>query len=100
MNAENVEIIVNSSSFDEARGHIADSISSTEVLLMLKYILENATIERYDDPKEYQNKYEEIIILSCYVPRIGKVKLTVGIRKSDGEYVQYCVRKWEFFDDK
>lgn len=38
-----------------------------------------------------QRMFEKIIIMEYMCPGIGKIKLTVGVRKSTHEKVQYCI---------
>ena len=86
INIRNVSII-------ETSEHAAKSYLSTLAVLQLDAILTNSTKEKTVnlDPKaKNQNSFEKIILMKYQLPGIGNVKLTVGIKRSNKEKVQYC----------
>lgn len=78
----------------ETSEHAAKNYLSTLAILQLDAILTNAQVRSVvnTDPKsKNQNKFEKIIIMEYTCMGIGKVKMTVGIRRSDKEKIQYCI---------
>lgn len=78
----------------ETSEHASKSYLSTLAILQLDAILTNAKVKSVvnSDPKsKNQNKFEKMIIMEYVCNGIGKVKMTVGIRRSDKEKVQYCI---------
>ncbi len=87
INIRNVSII-------ETSEHAAKSYLSTLAVLQLDAILTNSTKEKTvnPDPKaKNQNSFEKMILMKYQLPGIGNVKLTVGIKRSNKEKVQYCI---------
>lgn len=87
-------INVNALSITETANWASLSYKSTLAVLHLDHIL------RYSQkwgkpytPKNNQNQklFNAIQEMKCYLPNVGWVKMTVGIRKYCGEKLQYCI---------
>ena len=82
-------ICVKFQSINETVGHASGTYESTEAIMKLTEILENAKVE-ISKPKKQGDKnqkmFSKIIIL-----KHGSIKLTVGKQKNTGEYIQYCI---------
>lgn len=76
-------------SINETRGHASGTYESTEAVLHLTDILQNARISR-QKPKKKEDKNQKIYS-KMVIMRYGKIKLTVGYQKAKNEYVQYCI---------
>lgn len=78
----------------ETSEHAAKSYLSTLAVLQLDAILVGAKKISIKKPKEgnkNQKPFERIIIMEYELFGIGKVKMTVGVRRRTHEKVQYCI---------
>lgn len=81
-------------SIEETAGHASLSYLSTLAVLQLDAILRNAKL--VDDTPikkgtKNQMQFIRVLIMEYKLVGIGRVKLTVGVRKSDKTKVQYCI---------
>ncbi len=87
INIRNVSIV-------ETSEKAARSYLSTLAVLQLDAILTNAvkiSVVAAKRGTKNQNPFNKMILMQCKLEGIGIVKLTVGIRRSDKEKVQYCI---------
>ena len=88
------DINIRSISIDETAGHASLSYLSTLAVLQLDAILTNAwkvkTVPSKQNSKN-QRSFEQIIIMKYVCPGVGRVKMTVGVRRTDKKKVQYCI---------
>jgi hypothetical protein len=78
----------------ETSEHAAKSYFSTLAVLQLDAILTGAKKISIKKPKvgnKNQMPFERIMIMEYELVEIGKVKMTVGIRRRTQEKVQYCI---------
>ena len=82
-------------SITETIRHASKSFLSTLAVLQLESVLKCATqYGKPTNPKKgvkNQEEFSKIIEMRHNLPGIGIVKLTVGIKKTTGDYVQYCL---------
>ncbi len=81
-------------SIDETSRHAAKTYLSTLAVMQLDAILTNAKKVSYSKIKpnnKNQSGFVKMIIMQYQSPGIGKVKLTVGIKRRTKEKVQYCI---------
>lgn len=88
------DINVRHISIEETSGHASLNYLSTLAVLQLDQILQNA--ERVSEKSvksttRNQRMFEKIILMEHNLVGLGRVKLTVGVRKSDKSKVQYCI---------
>ena len=84
-------IFVKYLSINETVGHASGTVESTEAVMKLSSILENARVVACKPRKQGDNNqkmFSKIVILMY-----GSIKLTVGLQKNNGEYIQYCITK-------
>lgn len=78
----------------ETSEHAAKTYLSTIAVLQLDAILMGATKVSVKKPKpgnRNQKPFEKMMVMEYDVAFIGKVKMTVGIRRRTHEKVQYCI---------
>ena len=78
----------------ETSEHAAKSYLSTLAVLQLDAILIGAkkvSIRKTKIGNKNQKPFEGIMIMEYELIGIGKVKMTVGIRRRTREKVQYCI---------
>ena len=78
----------------ETSEHAAKTFLSTLAVLQLDAILTGAKVVSIRKPKEgnkNQKPFERMMIMEYELKFIGKVKMTVGIRRRTHEKVQYCI---------
>ena len=78
----------------ETSEHAAKTYSSTIAVLQLDAILMGATkvsVNKTKPGNRNQKPFEKMMIMEYDVAFIGKVKMTVGIRRRTQEKVQYCI---------
>ena len=78
----------------ETSEHAAKNYLSTLAVLQLDSILAGAKKVSVKEPKPgnaNQKPFERIMIMEHELIGIGKVKMTVGIRRRTREKVQYCI---------
>ena len=78
----------------ETSEHAAKNYLSTLAVLQLDAILVGArkvSIQNVKPNNKNQKPFEKIIIMEYDLVEIGKVKMTVGVRRRTREKVQYCI---------
>lgn len=78
----------------ETSEHAAKTYLSTIAVLQLDAILMGATkvsIKKTKSGNRNQKPFEKMMIMEYDVAFIGKVKMTVGIRRRTHEKIQYCI---------
>ena len=78
----------------ETSEHAAKNYLSTLAVLQLDAILTGAKKVSVKKPKpgnKNQKPFERIMVMECELAFIGKVKMTVGVRRRTQEKVQYCI---------
>lgn len=81
-------------SVEETAGHASLSYLSTLAVMQLDQILQNAVLVSEKHVKgttNNQKMFSKILLMEYNLIGIGRVKLTVGVRKSDKTKVQYCI---------
>ncbi len=82
-------------SVKETAGQASLRYISTLAIMSLTEILENAEqkgIPQNANPEKYNQKgFEKIIIMEYDKEDLGKIKLTVGVKRGTKEKVQYCI---------
>lgn len=88
------EILIRKESVVEAAEHSAKRYQSTLAVMRLEEVLSNAVQVGFDKPKpgnKNQAKLVKMLLMEYVCEGIGKIKLTVGIRKGTGDKVQYSI---------
>ena len=78
----------------ETSEHAAKSYHSTLAVLQLDAILIGAkkiSISKIKENNKNQRVFERIMIMEYKLIGIGRVKMTVGIRRRTREKIQYCI---------
>ena len=78
----------------ETSEHAAKNYLSTLAVLQLDAILTGAkkvSVQKTKPGNKNQKPFERIMIMECELAFIGKVKMTVGVRRRTQEKVQYCI---------
>lgn len=78
----------------ETSEHAAKTYLSTIAVLQLDAILMGATkvsVKKTKSGNRNQKPFEKMMVMEYDVAFIGKVKMTVGIRRRTHEKVQYCI---------
>lgn len=81
-------------SIEETSGHASLTYLSTLAVLQLDQILQNAVLVSEKPVKggtHNQNMFTRIMLMEHNLVGIGRVKLTVGVRRSNNSKVQYCI---------
>jgi len=85
----------------ETAEHAAKTYMSTLAVLQLDAILANAkkiAVVRSKVNTKNQNQFAKMIIMGYDVIGIGTIKMTVGIKRSNNEKIQYCITKLDVAD--
>lgn len=88
------DINIRSVSLDETAAHASLTYLSTLAVLQLDAILTNAWLVKAvpsKQDKKNQRSFERILIMEYVCTGVGRVKMTVGVRRSDKMKVQYCI---------
>lgn len=88
------DINIRAVSLDETAAHASRSYLSTIAVLQLDAILTNARLVRTVPSKQQtknQKSFESMLIMEYVCPGVGRVKMTVGVKRSDRSKVQYCI---------
>ena len=92
--ALNEDINIRAVSLDETAAQASLTYLSTLAVLQLDAILTNAwlvkTVPTKQDSKN-QRSFEKMLIMEYICTGVGRVKMTVGVRRSDIKKVQYCI---------
>lgn len=78
----------------ETSEHAAKTYLSTIAVLQLDAILMGATkvsVKKTKSGNRNQKPFEKMMVMEYDVAFIGKVKMTVGIRRRTHEKIQYCI---------
>lgn len=81
-------------SIQETAGHAALTYHSTLAVLQLNAILRESVLEKELNPKQgtaNQMQFQKMLQMRHVLPGIGRVKLMVGVKRSDKMKVQYCI---------
>lgn len=81
-------------SIQETAGHAALTYLSTLAVLQLSTILRESVLEKELNPKQgtvNQKQFQKMLQMRHALPGIGRVKLMVGVKRSDNMKVQYCI---------
>ena len=81
-------------SIQETAGHASLTYLSTLAVLQLSAILRESVLERELSPKQNtanQKQFQKMLQMRHIIPGIGRVKLMVGVKRSDKMKVQYCI---------
>lgn len=88
------DINIRSVSLDETAGQASITYLSTLAVLQLDAILTNAWLVK-DVPSKQNSKnqrsFERMLIMEYICTGVGRVKMTVGVRRKDKMKVQYCI---------
>ena len=88
------DINIRAVSLDETAVQASLTYLSTLAVLQLDAILTNAwlvkTVPSKQDSKN-QRSFERMLIMEYVCTGVGRVKMTVGVRRSDRKKVQYCI---------
>ena len=91
--ALNEDINIRAVSLDETAAQASLTYLSTLAVLQLDAILTNAWMVKKVPSKpqsKNQRSFESMIIMEYVCPGVGRVKMTVGVKRSDKSKVQYC----------
>ena len=88
------DINIRSISVVETAAHASLTYLSTIAVLQLDAILTNATLIKKVPSKpqsKNQRSFESMLLMEYLCQGVGRVKLTVGVRRSDKMKIQYCI---------
>ena len=88
------DINIRAVSLDETAAQASQTYLSTLAVLQLDAILTNAWLVKKvpSKPKsKNQRSFESMLIMEYVCPGVGRVKMTVGVKRSDKLKVQYCI---------
>lgn len=88
------DINIRAVSLDETAAQASLTYLSTLAVLQLDAILTNAWLVKTVPSKpssKNQRSFERMLIMEYVCPGVGRVKMTVGVRRSDKAKVQYCI---------
>ncbi len=78
----------------ETSEHAAKNYLSTIAVLQLDAILMGAkkiTVNRTKQDNKNQKPFEKMIVMEYDVAFVGRVRMTVGVKRRSHEKVQYCI---------
>ena len=78
----------------ETSEHAAKNYLSTIAVLQLEAILMGAkkiTVNRTKQGNKNQKPFEKMIVMEYDVAFVGRVRMTVGVKRRSHEKVQYCI---------
>ena len=88
------DINIRAVSLDETAAQASLTYLSTLSVLQLDAILTNAWLVKTVPSKQNtknQRSFERMLIMEYVCTGVGRVKMTVGVRRSDKTKVQYCI---------
>ena len=88
------DINIRAVSLDETAAQASLTYLSTLAVLQLDAILTNAWLVKTVPSKQNtknQRSFERILIMEYVCIGVGRVKMTVGVRRSDNSKIQYCI---------
>ena len=88
------DINIRAVSLDETAAQASLTYLSTLAVLQLDAILTNAWLVKTVPSKQNtknQRSFERMLIMEYVCTGVGRVKMTVGVRRSDNTKIQYCI---------
>ena len=88
------DINIRAVSLDETAAQASLTYLSTLAVLQLDAILTNAWLVKTGPSKQgtkNQRSFERMLIMEYVCTGVGRVKMTVGVRRSDKTKIQYCI---------
>ena len=88
------DINIRAVSLDETAARASLTYLSTLAVLQLDAILTNAWLVKTVPSKQgtkNQRSFERMLIMEYVCTGVGRVKMTVGVRRSDKTKIQYCI---------
>jgi len=88
------DINIRAVSLDETAAQASLTYLSTLAVLQLDAILTNAWLVKTVPSKQgtkNQQSFERMLIMEYVCTGVGRIKMTVGVRRSDKTKVQYCI---------
>ncbi len=88
------DINIRAVSLDETSAQASLTYLSTLAVIQLDAILTNAQLVKKVPSKpdsKNQRSFESMLIMEHVCPGVGRVKMTVGVKRSDKSKVQYCI---------
>ena len=88
------EINIRAVSLEETAAQASLTYLSTVAVLQLDAILTNAWLVKKVPSRsnsKNQRPFESMLIMEYVCPGVGRVKMTVGVKRSDKQKVQYCI---------
>ena len=88
------DINIRAVSLDETAAQASLTYLSTLAVLQLDAILTNAWLVKTVPSKQNtknQRSFERMLIMEYVCTGVGRVKITVGVRRSDKTKIQYCI---------
>ncbi len=88
------DINIRAVSLDETAAQASLTYLSTLAVLQLDAILTNAWLVKAVPSKQgtkNQRSFERMLIMEYVCTGVGRIKMTVGVRRSDKTKVQYCI---------
>ena len=88
------DINIRAVSLDETAAQASLTYLSTLAVLQLDAILTNAWLVKSVPSKQgtkNQRSFERMLIMEYVCTGVGRIKMTVGVRRSDKTKVQYCI---------
>ena len=88
------DINIRAVSLDETAAQASLTYLSTLAVLQLDAILTNAWLVKTVPSKQgskNQRSFERMLIMEYVCTGVGRIKMTVGVRRSDKTKVQYCI---------
>ncbi len=88
------DINIRAVSLDETAAQASLTYLSTLAVLQLDAILTNAWLVKTVPSKQNtknQRSFERMLIMEYVCTGVGRVKMTVGVRRSDKTKIQYCI---------
>jgi transcriptional regulator with XRE-family HTH domain len=88
------DINIRAVSLDETAAQASLSYLSTLAILQLDAILTNAWLVKKVPSKpnsKNQRSFESMLLMEYVCAGVGRVKMTVGVKRSDKSKVQYCI---------
>lgn len=88
------DINIRAVSLDETAAQASLTYLSTLAVIQLDAILTNAWLVKKVPSKpnsKNQRPFESILIMEYVCPGVGRIKMTVGVKRSDKSKIQYCI---------
>ena len=89
VNIRNVSI--NETCYQASKTYLSTlAVLQLDAVLMMAKKIKMANAKPND---KNQKPFNKMILMECVLPGIGKVKLTVGVKRRSFEKIQYCMEK-------